>query len=210
MAPRARRTPPTPVRGVPSIPRDPAGHVDRPWGCRTCNLRESRGVVELAAGSGRRPLVAGVDYPSSHRQCCPPWLGWAATPWLGLVVGGCRCAPGGVGGAVGRGGRQLKRLRRTASSLAAARMVPPVAWFASGVMGRVLATIGPSASAPSSAVQRSRLWARVEHQPGSVGRVHPGGQWLRPAPSLRSRIASSCTAWWRWSASRSTTRRGGR
>jgi hypothetical protein len=54
------------------------------------------------------------------------------------------------------------------------------------------------------AIQRSRLWARVAMtSQAALARKLPEGQWRSPAPSLRSRMASSQTAWRRWSASSS-------
>lgn len=51
-------------------------------------------------------------------------------------------------------------------------------------------------------VQRVRLWAStVQHGQATVGEEVPGGHVLDPRASLRSRMASSTSAWWRWEAS---------
>ena len=67
----------------------------------------------------------------------------------------------------------------------------------------VLATICLlRAPSPMAAVQRSRLWARVAASSQAALALNwPDGRWASPAPALGSRIASSQTAWRRWSAS---------
>jgi hypothetical protein len=67
----------------------------------------------------------------------------------------------------------------------------------------VLATVScPRVPRPRRSVQRSRLWARVAASSQAALAVKvPDGRWARPAPALRSRMASSQTAWRRWSAS---------
>jgi hypothetical protein len=63
----------------------------------------------------------------------------------------------------------------------------------------------PWTPSPSAATQRSRLWARVASSAqAALARNTPDGQWQSPAPCLRSRMASSTTAWRRWSASNTT------
>ena len=69
----------------------------------------------------------------------------------------------------------------------------------------VLATTAPLCPSPRAAIQRIRLWARVASTDQAALAVKvPDGQWAIPAPSFRSRMANSTTAWWRWSASRNT------
>ena len=55
---------------------------------------------------------------------------------------------------------------------------------------------------PMRAVHRATLWAitaTASQAPLAANR--PDGRWLRPTPSLRSRMAFSTSAWRRWSAS---------
>jgi hypothetical protein len=55
---------------------------------------------------------------------------------------------------------------------------------------------------PSVAVQRSRLWARVAASSQAALALNcPEGRCASPLPALRSRMASSQTAWRRWSVS---------
>src|SRR5215212_1912292 len=55
------------------------------------------------------------------------------------------------------------------------------------------------------AVQRVRLLASTAHcNQAPLALKLPDGTWSMPAPSLRSRMASSTTACWRWNASRVT------
>jgi hypothetical protein len=58
---------------------------------------------------------------------------------------------------------------------------------------------------PGEAVQRNRLWARTAHpSQAALAKNRPEGQCSRPAPSFRSRMASSTVAWARWNRSAST------
>ena len=82
-----------------------------------------------------------------------------------------------------RAGRAIRRVRTVRAT---------VAW-----------PTGPNS--PMVAVQRRRLWASTAHCSHALLALKlPEGACSMPAPSFRSRMASSTTACCRWKASRST------
>ena len=72
-------------------------------------------------------------------------------------------------------------------------------------MVRVTVSWSSGWTSPSRAVQRMRLWASTaQPSQAALAKNRPDGQCSSPAPSLRSRMASSTVAWSRWNWSTST------
>ena len=164
--------------------------------------------------AGRRRLVCGLTASSGEAVSAGLRRSEAAAS-SPAAVEEAHADPNGSGGVRSAAAWVRWRRRRSAAAPAPARTTAPRAsrragaairrraervirpGRASRVRRRVLATTGsPRAPRPMAATQRSRLWARVAitSQAALAGNL-PEGQCRSPAPSLRSRMASSTTAW---------------
>jgi hypothetical protein len=125
-----------------------------------------------AGGSGQAgpQPVGGGGWLAVGRVLAPPWPGKACRNWLAMASPWADAADGG--GPIGSAGRAAP----------------------AGGGGR--------SWRPAGRRHRARWWPsspagvreRAQDQPGGVGQEPPRREWRSPAPSLRSRMASSQTA----------------